>query len=329
MPNHSFIIEMHIEIMDTTLRDGEQTSGVSFSAYEKLSMAKILLQNVKVDRIEVASARVSQGEFDCVQAISQWAEKNDLLDRVEVLGFVDGKVSVDWIAKAGARVINLLAKGSKRHVELQLRKSPEQHLEDIKEVIAYASSQNVDVNIYLEDWSNGMIHSPDYVHALVEGLIDTPIKRFMLPDTLGILNPDQAYDFCQQMVSRYPGLKFDFHAHNDYDLAAANVYSAVKAGVHGIHATVNGMGERAGNVPLSSVIGVIHDQLKLTTNIEESSINKVSRIVETYSGVRVPANKPVIGEFVFTQTAGIHADGDSKDKLYYNDLTARAFWSHS
>ena len=133
MPNHSFTIEMHIEIMDTTLRDGEQTSGVSFSAYEKLSMAKILLQNVKVDRIEVASARVSQGEFDCVQAISQWAEKNDLLDRVEVLGFVDGKVSVDWIAKAGARVINLLAKGSKRHVELQLRKSPEQHLEDIKD----------------------------------------------------------------------------------------------------------------------------------------------------------------------------------------------------
>ena len=242
-----------------------------------------------------------------------------------MLGFVDGKISVDWIAKAGARVINLLAKGSKRHVELQLRKSPEQHLEEIKEVIAYAGSQNVDVNIYLEDWSNGMIHSPDYVHSLVKGLIDTPIKRFMLPDTLGILNPDQAYDFCHQMVSRYPGLKFDFHAHNDYDLAAANVYSAVKAGVHGIHATVNGMGERAGNVPLSSVIGVIHDQLKLTTNIEESSINKVSRIVETYSGVRVPANKPVIGEFVFTQTAGIHADGDSKDKLYYNDLLPERF----
>lgn len=316
---------MQIEIMDTTLRDGEQTSGVSFSAYEKLSMAKILLQNVKVDRIEVASARVSQGEFDCVHAITEWAKENELLDTVEVLGFVDGQVSVDWIAKAGGRVMNLLAKGSKRHVELQLRKSPEQHLSDIKEVIAYASSQNVDVNIYLEDWSNGMIHSPDYVHALVEGLMQTPIKRFMLPDTLGILNPDQTYDFCHQMVTSYPELKFDFHAHNDYDLAAANVYSAVKAGIHGIHATVNGMGERAGNVPLSSVIGVIHDQLKQSTNIEESSINKVSRIVETYSGVRVPANKPVIGEFVFTQTAGIHADGDSKDKLYYNDLLPERF----
>ncbi len=186
---------MQIEIMDTTLRDGEQTSGVSFSAHEKLSLAKILLQDVKVDRIEVASARVSEGEFECVNAITTWAKKNGLIDHVEVLGFVDGKVSVDWITSAGGRVINLLAKGSQRHVELQLRKTPEQHLADIKELIAYADSQNVDVNIYLEDWSNGMISSPDYVFFMVDGLKDTSIKRFMLPDTLGILNPDQTLDF--------------------------------------------------------------------------------------------------------------------------------------
>ncbi len=316
---------MHIEIMDTTLRDGEQTSGVSFSAHEKLSLAKILLENVKVDRLEVASAKVSDGEFQSVKKITTWAKKQGCLDRIEVLGFVDGKVSVDWITGAGGRVINLLAKGSQHHVEQQLRKTPAQHLEDIQGVIAYATSQNVAVNIYLEDWSNGMANSPEYVFFMVDGLKDTGIKRFMLPDTLGVLNPDQTYDFCHQMVTRYPDLWFDFHAHNDYDLAAANVFSAVKAKVRGIHATINGMGERAGNVPLSSVIGVIHDQLKQTTHIDESSINKVSRIVETYSGVRIPANKPVIGEFVFTQTAGIHADGDSKANLYYNDLLPERF----
>ena len=282
---------MHIEIMDTTLRDGEQTSGVSFSSHEKLSLAKILLENVKIDRLEIASARVSDGEFESVKAITSWAKKKGLLDKIEVLGFVDGKVSVDWITKADGRVINLLAKGSQRHVELQLRKSPEQHLGEIKELITYADSQNVDVNIYLEDWSNGMTDSPDYVYFMVDGLKDTSIKRFMLPDTLGILNPDKAYEYCHAMVTRYPDLQFDFHAHNDYDLAAANVFSAIKAKIHGIHATVNGMGERAGNVPLSSVIGVIHDQLNLTTNIDEASINKASRIVETYSGVRIPANK--------------------------------------
>ena len=316
---------MRIEIMDTTLRDGEQTSGVSFSAHEKLSLAKILLKNVKVDRLEVASARVSEGEFECVKAITSWAKQNDQLDTIEVLGFVDGKVSVDWITRAGGRVINLLAKGSQRHVELQLGKTPEEHLSDIKDVIDYADSQNVEVNIYLEDWSNGMTNSPDYVYFMMDGLKETSIKRFMLPDTLGILNPDQAYDYCHKMVDRYPEQRFDFHAHNDYDLAAANVYNAVKAKVHGIHVTVNGMGERAGNVPLSSVIGVIHDQLKQTTNLDETYVNKVSRIVETYSGVRVPANKPIIGDFVFTQTAGIHADGDSKNNLYYNDLLPERF----
>lgn len=316
---------MSIEIMDTTLRDGEQTSGVSFSAYEKLSLARILLRNVKVDRLEVASARVSQGEFECVKTITKWADKNGLLEKIEVLGFVDGKVSVDWITQAGGRVINLLAKGSLRHVQLQLGKTPEQHLQDIKNVIAYADSQGVAVNIYLEDWSNGINHSPDYVHTIIDGLRHSPVKRFMLPDTLGILSPQDTHRHCRSMIERYPDLHFDFHAHNDYDLATANVLNAARAGIHGIHATVNGMGERAGNVPLSSVTGVLHDHLKLRTNINESAINKVSRIVETYTGVRIPANKPIIGEYVFTQTAGIHADGDSKNNLYYNDLLPERF----
>ena len=127
------------------------------------------------------------------------------------------------------------------------------------------------------------------------------------------------------MVERYPSVHFDFHSHNDYDLATANVFSAAKAGIQGIHTTVNGMGERAGNVPISSVIGVMHDHLKIETGINESQINHVSRIVETYSGVRVPTNKPIVGDFVFTQTAGIHADGDNKSKLYYNELLPERF----
>ena len=100
-----------IEIMDTTLRDGEQTSGVSFVPHEKLMIARLLLEDLKVDRIEVASARVSEGEFDAVRMICDWAARRGLLSHVEVLGFVDGHTSVDWIYNAGCRVINLLAKG--------------------------------------------------------------------------------------------------------------------------------------------------------------------------------------------------------------------------
>ncbi|WP_101263557.1 alpha-isopropylmalate synthase regulatory domain-containing protein [Labilibaculum filiforme] len=314
-----------LEIMDTTLRDGEQTSGVSFNSEEKLGVAKLLLQSLKVDRIEVASARVSEGEFKAVQRITKWAEENNYLDKVEVLGFIDGTASLDWIHASGARVVNLLSKGSLKHLQGQLKKAPGQHVQDIKDAIAYANNLGIKVNLYLEDWSNGMISSREYVWYLLDELQHENIQRFMLPDTLGILNQVQAFDYCYACRERYPKLHFDFHAHNDYDLAVANVYSSVLAGMNGIHTTVNGLGERAGNAPLASVVGVINDHLTRKINVDENKINRVSRIVETFSGIRIPTNKPLVGENVFTQTCGVHADGDSKDDLYFNRLMPERF----
>lgn len=314
-----------IEIMDTTLRDGEQTSGVSFSAHEKLSISQMLISELGVNRVEVASARVSDGEFEAVKKIARWAEKTGNLDRLEVLGFVDGDLSLKWIQSTGCRVVNLLCKGSYKHVTEQLRRTPEEHISDIRKVIEIAFAMKIDVNLYLEDWSNGIINSPDYVFQFVNGLKDLPIRRFMLPDTLGILNPENTYDYCCKMVNHYPELHFDFHAHNDYDLAVGNVYCAIRAGVKGVHTTVNGLGERAGNAPLGSVLAVIKDQLKDTTTLREEKINRVSRLVETYSAIHIPPNKPIVGEYVFTQCAGVHADGDNKNNLYYNDLLPERF----
>jgi D-citramalate synthase len=314
-----------IEIMDTTLRDGEQTSGVSFTAQEKLSIAQVLLNELGVDRIEVASARVSNGEFEGVKRVAAWAKQTGNLHRLEVLGFVDGNASIAWIEKAGCRVMNLLCKGSYRHVTEQLHKTPGQHIEDIRQTVRRAEKTGISVNLYLEDWSNGIRHSPEYVFRFVDELKDLPVQRYMLPDTLGILNPLHTYEYCKQMVDRYPGLHFDFHAHNDYDLAVANVFSAVRAGVKGIHTTVNGLGERAGNAPLGSVLAVIKDQLGEKTNLKEEQINYVSRLVETCSGIHIAPNRPIVGESVFTQCAGIHADGDSKNNLYYNDLLPERF----
>jgi D-citramalate synthase len=311
--------------MDTTLRDGEQTSGVNFTFGEKLSMAKLLLEELKVDRLEVASARVSEGELEAVRKIADWATQHNYLDRVEVLGFVDGNISVDWILGAGCKVINLLTKGSLKHVTLQLRKTPDEHISDIIEVISYAKANGVKVNIYLEDWSNGMRNSPEYVYSMLDKLRDQPIDRYMLPDTLGILNPDETYAFCKQIIENFPDLNFDFHAHNDYDLATANVYSALKAGITCIHTTVNGLGERAGNVPLSSVIAVVEDHFNYKLSVDETKLNLVSKIVESFSGIRIPPNKPLIGESVFTQTSGVHADGDKKNNLYFNDLLPERF----
>jgi len=316
---------MEITIMDTTLRDGEQTSGVSFTATEKLNIAKVLLDELNVDRIEVASARVSEGEYQGARKIFTWARENGYIERVEVLGFIDGDVSLKWIKDAGGKVDNLLMKGSLKHVQNQLRKTPEQHIADVKEVLRLAREMKIRMNVYFEDWSNGMRNSPEYVYMLLDALKDESIERFMLPDTLGILNQQETFDFCTDMVTRYPELNFDFHAHNDYDLATANVFSAIRAGIYGIHTTLNGLGERAGNVPLSSVIGVVKDHFKYDMNVNEENLYHASKILESFSGIRIPSNKPLIGENVFTQTSGIHADGDQKDDLYFNDLLPERF----
>ena len=316
----------YIEIMDTTLRDGEQTSGVSFTPSEKLTIAQLLLTEVKVDRIEIASARVSEGEFDAVKKITRWAKSKGLLKKIEILTFVDGDTSIEWMSRAGAKVMNLLTKGSLNHLTYQLKKTPAQHFSEIAAVLSKAKKKGIECNVYLEDWSNGMRNSPEYVFKYLDFISKQPVKRIMLPDTLGILEPQEVKNFLQLIIPRYPKSHFDFHGHNDYDLGTANVLEAVKAGAHGIHLTINGMGERAGNAPLASAVAVLNDFMpNVKTGVAEKSLYQVSRLVETFSGFRISVNTPVVGENVFTQTAGIHADGDKKNNLYYNDLLPERF----
>ena len=315
-----------IEIMDTTLRDGEQTSGVSFSASEKLTMARLLLDELKVDRIEIASARVSEGEFQSVKQILEWAYTKGYENRIEVLTFVDKGLSIQWMKETGAKVQNLLTKGSLNHLTHQLKKSPQEHFTEIAAIIEEATKAEIITNVYLEDWSNGMRNSPDYVYQFLDFLASQPVKRILLPDTLGVLTPRETAHYLESIIARYPEIHFDFHGHNDYDLSVANAMEALKAGCHGLHLTVNGMGERAGNAPLASVVAVINDFMpQLKINVEESSLFKVSKLVSAFTGFGIPANKPIVGDNVFTQTAGIHADGDNKNNLYFNDLMPERF----
>jgi D-citramalate synthase len=320
------MVTRKIEIMDTTLRDGEQTSGVSFSVSEKLTIAKLLLEELKVDRLEIASARVSEGELQAVKKITAWALENNCLDKIEVLTFVDEGKSIDWMLESGAKVQNLLTKGSLNHLTHQLKKTPNQHFTEIRATLQAAAKLNIKTNVYLEDWSNGMRNSKEYVFEYLDFLTTQKVERILLPDTLGILTPEETFRFVLEVRQKYPNTHFDFHGHNDYDLGVANVMEAVKAGVNGLHLTINGMGERAGNAPMASVIAVINDFLKeVKVTVNEKALHKVSRLVETFSGFRIPVNKPVVGANVFTQTAGIHADGDSKNNLYFNDLMPERF----
>ncbi len=314
-----------VEIMDTTLRDGEQTPDIAYSPAEKLQIARMLLQEVKVDRIEVAGTRVSEGERQATREITAWARKARALKRVEVLGYCDGKKSVDWILGAGGRVMNLLTKGSEAHCRGQLGKTPEQHWRDVAQTLEYAKQKRLTVNVYLEDWSQGIRHSPDYVFRMMGALAPFDVERIYLPDTLGVLGPDEVRHFVGLMAESFPAVHFEFHSHNDYGLATANCLAAVKAGARGVHTSVNGMGERSGNTRLAEMIAAIHDRSPFETQVVESRLLAVSRMVETFTGKEVAANAPIVGRDVFTHTAGIHSDGDAKGDLYTTTLSPARF----
>ncbi|HOE99981.1 MAG TPA: alpha-isopropylmalate synthase regulatory domain-containing protein [Spirochaetota bacterium] len=314
-----------IEIMDTTLRDGEQMQNVSYTADEKLTIAQILLQEVKVDRLEITSARASEGEKVMVRKITDWAEDFGFIKSLEILSFVDKEKSVDWAKSVGIKRINLLTKGSRKHCEKQLGKSLSEHLADIEETVDYAVKNDIEVNIYLEDFSGGILNSPDYLFEMVDRIVKIPVIRIMLPDTLGMLEPFTVYEKVKLMADRYPGVKFDYHPHNDYGLGTANALAAARAGISGLHTTVNGLGERAGNSSLDEVVVGLKDLYNIETNIDETKLYKVSKFVEMFSGQRLASNKPIYGSNVFTQTAGIHADGDKKGDLYANKLIPERF----
>jgi D-citramalate synthase len=314
-----------IAVMDTTLRDGEQTPDVSYTPPEKLQLARVLLTEVGVDRIEIAQARVSEGEALAAKRIVSWAKREGLGERVEIMGYVDGELSVQWIREVGGRVLNLLTKGSERHCRGQLRQTPEQHRRRVAETIAHARRARVAVNVYLEDWSSGVRESFDYVFAMVEALRQQDVARFFLPDTLGILSPEGTTRYVGLMTATWPSLHFEFHGHNDYGLATANCLAAVQAGARGVHTSVNGMGERAGNTRLAEVVAALHDHSAFRTDVDEAQLANASRLVETFSGKMVAANAPLVGRDVFTQTGGIHADGDAKGDLYASALAPARF----
>lgn len=321
-----------VEIFDTTLRDGEQTPGVNFSPEAKLAITQMLLQTVGVDRIEVASAlvanpAVSEREQQAVSLITEWARANGLINKVEVLTFLDGGRSIDWAVESGVKVINILCEASMKLAYGKLEHSTKKHIQIIWENVNYAFKKNISrVNLYFEDWSRGRLNSPKHVWSLLnEFATDTSIQRIMLCDTLGVLDPIKVFDFISETIKKYPACTFDFHGHNDRGLATANSLAAARAGVGGIHTTINGLGERAGNTALDEIAVNLKDHGGFKISIKEPSLIEASRVVVAFSGRRIAANKPISGIDVFTDTAGVHSSGKLKGNLYTSKLNPERF----
>lgn len=315
-------MKSRITIIDTTLRDGEQMQGVSYDPKDKLAIAMAAI-DAGVDREEIASANVSRGEFEAARyVVKKFKEISYPTNKLECLVLLSTD-SVDWANATGLETVNVLSKGSKRQLS-QLKMTSDEHEQSVLKVIDYVKDSGMKANLYLEHFSSGIRENPDYVDSLVKSAKGN-VGRIMLCDTLGIDSPATAKRNSRRMARKYPELFFGYHGHNDYGLATANALAAVEGGCSGVHTTVNGMGERAGNTPLHEVVVGLHDIVKRKTGVDEKKLYPLSKLVSRLSQVEIPRNMPIVGKNAFIHDCGVHADGMAKSGLYASRLGPERF----
>jgi D-citramalate synthase len=301
---------LDVKIFDTTLRDGEQTPGVSLTPDEKLRIATIL-SDLGVNVIEAGSAITSEGEREGIKKVVA----EDL--PAEICSFARAvKVDVDAALECGVDSVHLVVPTSDLHIEHKLRKTREEVKDLAINTTEYAVDQGLLVELSAEDATRSDL---DYLTQLFREGIKAGADRICACDTVGMLTPDKSRDF----YSRLSKLKkpLSVHCHNDFGLAVANTLSALQAGATQAHVTVNGIGERAGNASLEETVVSLYSLYDVKTDINIEMLYDVSRTVSRVTGIPLQPNKAIVGENAFAHESGIHADGVMKKAETYEPIT--------
>jgi 2-isopropylmalate synthase len=312
----------HIRIFDTTLRDGEQSPGCSMNLEEKLKVAA-QLEALGVDVIEAGFAIASEGDFEAVTAVAKQCETAIVASLARA---AKGDIERAWAAVRHARRprIHTFIATSPLHMRAKLNKTPEEVLDQIAASVAHARNLCEDVEWSAEDATRS---DPDFLCRAVEAAIRAGATTINLPDTVGYATPETYGAMFRDVISRVPDADkaiFSTHCHNDLGLAVANTLAAIMAGARQCEATINGIGERAGNAAIEEIamaIRVRHDVLPVTTGIVTTEITKASRLVSGITGMAVQANKAIVGANAFAHESGIHQDGMLKDSGTYEIMT--------
>jgi len=311
-----------ITIFDTTLRDGEQSPGMSMTRDEKLLVAE-LLDGMGVDVIEAGFAIASVGDFESVKAIAQ-VTKRAVVCSLARSKPADIERAAEAIKPAKRGRIHTFMSTSDIHLEHQFRMSREQVLELIASTVKLARKHTDDVEWSAMDATRSDL---DYLCKAVETAISAGATTINLPDTVGYGTPsDVAYMFTTVMgkVPNADKAIFSFHGQNDLGLATANTLAALQAGARQAELTINGIGERAGNTSLEEVVMTLHTRRDLygfETGIDTTHIMRASRLVQSITGQSVQVNKAIVGANAFAHESGIHQDGMLKHAGTYEIMT--------
>jgi 2-isopropylmalate synthase len=311
-----------IYIFDTTLRDGEQTPGISLDVSEKLQIAR-QLELLNVDAMEAGFPMASKGDFEAVKAIAKEIKKSTVVGLARAT-----KEDIDcaWEAlryAAKPRIHTFLAT-SDIHMEYKLKMKPEEVLERATKAVSYAKSLCPQVEFSPEDASRTR---PEFLYQVLETVIDAGADIVNIPDTVGYCTPDEYGRLIKGIKENVPNIDkaiISVHCHNDLGLAVANSLAAIENGADQVECTINGLGERAGNAALEEIVMALktrNDSFNIDTRIDTEQIYRTSTMVNRLTGVQVQPNKAIVGANAFAHESGIHQHGVLANAKTYEIMT--------
>jgi len=310
-------------IFDTTLRDGEQSPGASMTKDEKVRIAK-LLEKMRVDVIEAGFPIASQGDFEAVQAVANAVKDSTICGLSRALDKDIDRVGEALKGANSGRIHTFIAT-SPIHMEMKLRMSPDQVVEQAVRAVKRACQHTDNVEFSPEDAGRSDL---DFLCRVIENVIDAGARTINIPDTVGYNVPDQFGGLIKNLIERIPNADkavFSVHCHNDLGLAVANSLSAVMNGARQVECTINGLGERAGNASLEEIVMAVRtrqDVFGCDTGLDTAQIVPASRLVSGITGFPVQPNKAIVGANAFAHESGIHQDGVLKNRETYEIMRA-------
>jgi len=311
-------------IFDTTMRDGEQSPGASMTREEKVRIAR-QLERMRVDVIEAGFPAASNGDFDAVQAVARVIKDATIAGLCRANDRDIGR-AIDALKEARSWRVHTFIATSALHMQMKLRMTPEQVLEDARNAVRFARKHCPDVEFSPEDASRS---DPDFLCRVLETVIAEGARTINVPDTVGYAVPQQFGEFIRSLRERIPNSDkavWSVHCHNDLGMAVANSLAAVViGGARQIECTVNGLGERAGNTSLEEVVMAVKtrgDFFPVQTRVDATQIVPASRLVSQITGFVVQPNKAVVGANAFAHASGIHQDGVIKSRQTYEIMRA-------
>lgn len=288
-----------VRVFDTTMRDGDQTPGVSFTPEQKLRIAR-QLDRLGVDTIEAGTAVASAGERKAITDAVKAGLKAEICALARPV-----KEDVDAALSTGAGCVHVFISTSDIHLKHMLKKTREQVLDQAVKFVEYVKDHGTKVEFSAMDATRTDF---DFLKKIYLATIEAGADRINVPDTVGVITPKAMHDFIGRLRP-FIKVPISVHCHDDLGLAVANTLAAVEAGADQVHVTVNGLGERAGNASLEEVVMALHTLYGIKTNINTKLLVETSDLVQRLTGIPVSPNKAVVGSNAFSHVSGIHAHG--------------------